>query len=832
MGLRVSISDAAHLRGELRGFEDKLEETVLTMAGRRGIVTKKPKTRLDIVEAAGRVEVRLVEKDCRALLPVTALWPDEKFLEMETEMELAKDLAAVTLQEWWRDQLYSKVLDLWQDRLKAQRAVEKAEIFLRRLYEKNAAMIAFQAAKAASFARRASEREQARGEAALVKVQSRVRRSSAVSAAAVKRQEVEQEHRQRRLLETKAATTLQSMVFRPWGARRRVVQFLQRRQVDLRIRQEQAAAFQRDQTDLLEELYTVASEGGQSFVQDLAARARTLFSEGIDVSLNVVGDDVTAFALACGKGHLATARALCDAGADPDKANGTGWTALHRASFGGHVTVVRWLGTAKPKPTMSFLSSLNQTSRGAGADLGVGNAKGSSAAHACVPGGHVRLLRLLSDVPPEGFGRSDLLARPNLDGDTPLHFAIMCRQLVVARCLLNRKVPAGEPNNDGLTPLDLAEKCGEHAIAALIRNALGGTDDIPTALDDEPVVPSKKKKKKPKQPKKPSRTMQMKRCATLRQALALAWKFASDEIRTINLRRRDVAVLLTGLGVMEEHPEEDDDESIVIVDVTVPELTARSLIDAAEHLEIPLTTTAIPVKRARAAQKRLLECVRSPPEALRQIHDNAMMHWTTTDVERFLMTLKVPLAAIPEDFRGGPAFLGYASAPDDISECPSTVGQARLRFHLSIIRYLAALTHQQRGPSAGSGAAHALAVQRSQQPLTPEVVEDPSVIVYRPTQDFSAFQRAEEMIQKESPRRPPQERSRIKGPRSVRISGLVSEAPVPATSSFLEPSYLDPTATNEIDAIAILGVPAPFSPPRSRTPLFRPTSPDERLHFR
>ena len=650
---------------------------------------------------------------------------------------------------------------------------------------------------------------------------------------------------------------------------------------------ESAAALRREKTEILEALYFAAEQGTGDIASLLGPRAKELFLLEDDDEIANAGVDaiprgrrkMTAFTVACERGQLAAARALLDAGADPDaRSLGAGWTPLHRACVSGHAKVVKWLLCPRKNVASPWKKTISKKIEptGAGANIDLSLRRGATLAHTCAAAGHPKLLRLLSDQPPEGFGRRDLLSLANDDGDSPLHFAVMQGHLNVVRCLLDRKVPADKANKAGLAPLELAEKYERVAIAALIRSALDQSRPKKTIIegDDKVVIGAssslKQQKKKQKKKKKndddddESRVKAMKRCATRRQALAFAWKFASDDTcRFLDLRESDLRLILGAVGAAAPRPEDDDvdvvvndadaapeagtHQEVVAVDLASASSTAESLVRAAAHFDIELSESIIAPQRARALQKRLLECVRSPAEALVYIYDLNVSDWKK--VTDFLELLGVPTETVPDQCRlSGVAFLDYVfyatDKNNDISatHCPSPVARARLRFHLLVIRYLTAFTNERTAVASGSGAAHVLSVQRTaRSPASPSVLsredDDPTgIVVYRPTQDFSSFQRAQEALQKEgdlplsvegglplsvnSARRPSSKPSKKKHARSLRYA---TEAPAPASPALPSQGsfFCNENYANEVDSILVQGIAEPLSP-RS-PPLFRPT---------
>jgi hypothetical protein len=138
-------------------------------------------------------------------------------------------------------------------------------------------------------------------------------------------------------------------------------------------------------------------------------------------------------------------------------ANDGGWTALHRACFNGHATVARFL--VGDGHGVSALGAPR-------AVVDARNAKGSRPTHVAIPNGHVHVLRFLG----EEVG-ADLEAT-NHAGDTPLHFAVMCRRPDAVAYLLSRGCNAAATNRDGHTPLETARLTAQPDAIKMLKAAL------------------------------------------------------------------------------------------------------------------------------------------------------------------------------------------------------------------------------------------------------------------------------------------------------------------------------------------------------------------------
>lgn len=820
VGAHVQISDTGHLRQELQLYENADMETmpvetcVTMFAGQRAIVVNQPKSRLQILETDGRVVCQLLEKSQhQAILPVSVLWEDEKMQALHHEREMACCLAADMLQKWWRKLL------LTRDTAAASNASDVHSADLRCVPELPEESMEKHPKDVPQVDTTRNGKEEVN---AAVRIQSRVRAACARHIAVSKARELAASNELKASAEVFATRVIQRNV-RGWL----VMRELNRRARDRRnerIRVEaEAEALKTQKMILLRDFLRASQTGNSTDVAALVPHVLTLLTDGVD---STDKDGSTALALACENGHLATAKLLFAHNANPNHANNAGWTPLHRACFGGHAPVVRWLATPIQDVVLKASGAPNVDAAGAGVDISVCNNRGSCATHACVPGGHVRVLRLISDASPEGLGMPELLDVANLDGDTPLHFAVMCRQLKIVRFLISRGISMVPTNKDGLTALQLAEKNGENAIVTLLCAAMRHSN-LPQSHGGNSARSCKKTKRvglktTHKTSRSNGRSAKVPRswgsCLDARQALTFAWKFASeDSCRELSLNHRDIRIILSGLAVLDEErvvaadaknnitgeqqpsnpsrPEVDDEDAHpgaekqrdadeVWIDLTSAGNVAKSLTSAATYFALPLKRR-LSTRRARLAQKRLLDYIRSPAAALRHIYDagGKVSEWCADDIDRLLLVLRAPVETLPKDVRrNGQTLLQHARmalcrpvSPKFMVACPSSLLRARVLFHLSVVNHLghweSHLLERNAPPpvpaaTAGSGAAHALALQRGTKDATAKMLashlqqlseaEAPAVpepVFYRPPQSSRAIQRAVEVAELEAERK-------------------------------------------------------------------------------
>jgi len=747
VGTAVMIGDAPEVREALAahaeddaGVQDR-EATVRAFAGRRGVVSFRPTSNAKLLETGGRVRVKLIADfgGGEALLPPDCLYRDgvelrlrhEKEKRLEAERKQAQGDAAETIQQAWRTAM-------------AQRGA-RIILALRRAEKEAAAVAAFDAPtprEDVEYARAALERERAaREHVAATRLQARARGTQGARRAA----EHGRELRRRAAADAAAAEVARARAAADAaeGGAATAIQARWRAKCAQETRRSIAAAKRRarredsdddyddyDEDDSLAYTATpakaplAASQLGE-FLRKAAGLGRTGALEGIlgrcaAELLHGVdepdGDGSTPLALACGGGHADCARLLVGAGADPNRTNRGGWAPLHRACFGGHAKTVKWLLDAK---------------RGAGASPAAVNARGSGAIHACVPGGHARLLEYLADA------EKRPVDDPNVDGDTPLHFAVLSRQPGVAALLVARGADVMRKNAAGKTPSDLAAAGGD----ARLRRALAAGERRRPSLRNRNAADAPSKKQRRKAPRKKTVIAEAKEplpergspafwrrqdnlardawrsAETLRAALPPAWKLASEDVcGRLALNGEDVKTVLRALAIVDEERLGESDDAfgdgmpplsplaaegvpprIAHVDLTSVAATRTSIAAAASRFDLPLGRR-LTRRRARVAQKRLLELIRGPALALKFIHDavpgGRVNEWAPEDVAELLRMLGAAPDALPAPaLAGGLSTLraarllvrGAAALP---ASRGSAVVRARVAFHLALLARL------------------------------------------------------------------------------------------------------------------------------------------------
>jgi len=492
---------------------------------------------------------------------------------------------------------------------------------------------------------------------------------------------------------------------------------------------------------------------------------------GVDVVVSLgkgQGDTSTAFSNCCALGHLDSAKYLAACGADVELRNPAGWAPLHRACLRGHFTVAQWLCKSSKKI------------------LRATNAKGSTAAHCCVPAGRADIMDMLSRCDPQ------IVQQANDAGDTPLHFAVTSSKPTVVDILLRRAPDLDlAANSQGLTPPQLAAQNGDAALVNIFRrhHAKRRGD-----AEDEAKAEAKARKKK-KKPAKPKRSLKKKkddssddaseasddserddwarrdrrsakafrRCDTLRQALPLAWKAASDDAcERVSLRKGDVETILTALAVLaeDEGPASTDafDEcpfspatrggDVATFVLTSGAAATESLQKAASLFRLPIL--GLDVRRAKVGQRRVLELVRGPAAALRLAHERAqskpLADFGERDLCAVLRCCGAPRETVPVFDVSISSLKAWLRAHDAEEPPPSAKAllYARARFHVALLLRLAEWEQMRPGqqmrpgpppaparrPSApgrdwapgdaaGSGAALALQLQRQREANEP-----------------------------------------------------------------------------------------------------------------
>ena len=102
--------------------------------------------------------------------------------------------------------------------------------------------------------------------------------------------------------------------------------------------------------------------------------------------------EITGLQVAAANGHEDVVRVLLERGAKVDQENSSGWTAVHQASYHGHITVVK---VADRRLVMTVLMVSVKVLLGAGCDVNKTNRYGASPLHMAAAGGQLEVSRLL-----------------------------------------------------------------------------------------------------------------------------------------------------------------------------------------------------------------------------------------------------------------------------------------------------------------------------------------------------------------------------------------------------------------------------------------------------
>jgi ankyrin repeat protein len=240
----------------------------------------------------------------------------------------------------------------------------------------------------------------------------------------------------------------------------------------------------------------------------------------------------TPLIVAAERGHVASVRTLLTAGANPNAADATGWTAGHAACQGGHVAALNALLSARADPnaraapdgctpaliaaqqnhagcldalaargadldapyltghqsTPFIMSAHNDAADAAralaarGADVRRTNAYGATSVAVAAALGHADVLQVLLRVDPRGAQTVDQ------NGAAPLHVAAARGRTSSVAALLRAGAPA-DATWRGLTPIDIARRNGHgHVVRLLATRAIdaGGTSANEVTPDDAP----------------------------------------------------------------------------------------------------------------------------------------------------------------------------------------------------------------------------------------------------------------------------------------------------------------------------------------------------------
>jgi ankyrin repeat protein len=198
---------------------------------------------------------------------------------------------------------------------------------------------------------------------------------------------------------------------------------------------------------------------------------------------------MTALLLKSSSGDWKTVEKLLIAGADSSAADSQGLTALHYASFYGHVRVARILVDNGPKGlvhqttpdggTCLSIAALNGNlemvalvaEAGGDALLLKASANGSSCLHAASQNGHLEVVRYLTEA-----GGEALLLKTRADGGSCLHSACELGHLDVVRHLVDAGGEALllKTRADGFTCLQAAAHHGHLPVVEHLVRLLGG----------------------------------------------------------------------------------------------------------------------------------------------------------------------------------------------------------------------------------------------------------------------------------------------------------------------------------------------------------------------
>ncbi|XP_032878074.1 ankyrin repeat domain-containing protein 50-like [Amblyraja radiata] len=198
------------------------------------------------------------------------------------------------------------------------------------------------------------------------------------------------------------------------------------------------------------------SEGGEGQTRDRGLEAAELLL--VESESGELGGH-TPLTLSARQGHARLLQRLLDGGADPNQADGRGWTALRWAAWGGHSAVVCALLAA------------------GGADVEGVDAEGRTALRAAAWAGNrdiaLALLRRGADV-----------NRADRQGRTPLLAAAYMGHAGMARLLIRHGARVDHRDRDGLSALALAAHCVPAARGAARLVALLLEHGAPAAQRD------------------------------------------------------------------------------------------------------------------------------------------------------------------------------------------------------------------------------------------------------------------------------------------------------------------------------------------------------------
>ena len=410
--------------------------------------------------------------------------------------------------------------------------------------------------------------------------------------------------------------------------------------------------------------------------------------------------------LAAAGGHLDVVRFLCSAGASLTVPNQAGWTPLHRACFNGHLDVA------------TFLLEKLEAARVPSKVVHAANNFGSTPLHVAIPNGHLDVVELLVQ-------RGAPLEALNASGDSPLHFAVVCRQPAIVRFLLAENADATTTcNAEGRTPAESAAEIPE--LAALFDEALKRGSQETTRLllaagpehSNEGQIKSRRSEganksavDQAKADEKARKAMRAKRSSSerghkddddedvvaRRASLKDAWQAATDETcEFVALREHEAATVLNVLGVngVIHGPKDAQQRADVLLRLDSSENLREDLCVAASRLCLG-SHDDVTARQSQTCRKKLLALMRSPRGASKFIMERPhVASWSDSMGRVFLKScLEVPSQAVDALTQcDGEALM--ALDEDRLADCPDlaalpSILKQRLLFHAALLRHCA-----------------------------------------------------------------------------------------------------------------------------------------------
>lgn len=136
--------------------------------------------------------------------------------------------------------------------------------------------------------------------------------------------------------------------------------------------------------------------------------------------------------------HEKIVRLLVRAGADVNAVDDNGDTAMHYAAARDVLNIIVILLEANGDPTLA-------------------NHQGITPVHKAAIYGQTAVIKRLSEA---GYNNS-ILSTADINGDTPLHFAVRGGYTTTVKLLLSLGADANKPNKEGATAKSLSEQCGK-----------------------------------------------------------------------------------------------------------------------------------------------------------------------------------------------------------------------------------------------------------------------------------------------------------------------------------------------------------------------------------